>query len=116
MPTPAYLTEALDALRLSQPFYETANDYAEGTIGEVFSSRKLRDLIGPTGERYRVNFARTPIDVLLERTTMNGITCSDAGALTTLNTVWDANELGQEAKDLHALTYTFGDAYLIGWP
>jgi hypothetical protein len=116
MPTPDHVTKALDALTLAQPRYETAESYYLGLIDEVFSSQKLRDIIGPTGYRYRVNFARTPVDVLLERTTMNAITCSDAGALATLNTVWDANELGLEAKDLHRQTYEFGDSYLIAWP
>jgi hypothetical protein len=94
MPTPAYLSEALDALRLAEPEYERARDYFTGEISEVFSSQKLRELIGPTGYRYRVNFARTPVDVMLERTTMNAITCSDATALSLLNTVWDTNDLG----------------------
>jgi hypothetical protein len=116
MPTPNHVSKALDALRMAQPYYDTAADYYTGQIAEVFSSAKLRQLIGPTGHRYRVNFARTPVDVLLERTTMNAITCSDAAALATLNTVWDANELGLEAKDLHRQTYEFGDAYLIAWP
>jgi hypothetical protein len=116
MPTPLYVTEALDALRLSQPFYEEAHEYFVGDIQEVFSSQKLRQLIGPTGDRYRVNFARTPVDVLLERTTMNGITSSDDAAVALLTTVWDDNELGQEAKDLHRMTYEYGDAYLIAWP
>jgi hypothetical protein len=116
MPTPAYLTDALDALKLAEPKYEEAHDYYTGEIGEVFSSAKLRELIGPTGHRYRVNFARTPVDVLLERTTMNAIECSDAGALATLNQVWEDNDLGLEAKDLHRQTYEYGDAYVIGWP
>lgn len=116
MPTPAYLSEALDALRLAEPEYATARDYFTGEISEVFSSQRLRELIGPTGYRYRVNFARTPVDVMLERTTMNAITCSDATALSLLNTVWDTNDLGLEAKDLHRQTYEFGDAYVIAWP
>lgn len=116
MPNPDYLDEALDALVLHEPEYQRASDYFLGVIEEAFSSQRLRALIGPTGHRYRVNFARTPVDVLSERTNIAGIECSDAAALALLNAVWDANDLDIEAKDLHRLAYEFGDAYLIGWP
>lgn len=116
MPTPAHVQESLLAMLAAEPEYVTADRYFSGHIEEVFSSRKLRHLIGPTGYRYRVNFARTPVDVLLERTTMNGIEGTDAGAVNLLTEVWDANELGLEAKDLHRRVYEYGDAYVIAWP
>lgn len=116
MPTPPHVQESLIAMLAAEPSYTLAGDYFEGRVQEVFSSRKLRQLLGPTGYRYRVNFARTPVDVLLERTTMNAIEGSDAGAVDLLTQVWDANELGLEAKDLHRRVYEYGDAYILAWP
>lgn len=114
--TPEHVASALAEMALFRPAYDLAERYFLGRIDEVFSSQKLRQLIGPTGYRYRVNFARTPVDVLLERTTINALTCPDAGALALLNQVWDDNDLGLEAKDVHRIAYEFGDSYIVAWP
>ena len=118
MPLPTYLTQAIDVLDNAAVGYDQAEAYYEGNVGEVITSRRLRQVfgLGSSGlDRFRINYARTPVDALLERTQIQGITCSDAGALKILDTVWKSNELGLEAKDIHRMVYEFGDAYLIGW-
>ena len=110
------VTTALGRLALTRPSYVEAEAYFDGTVPEVFTSARLRELIGDASEKFRVNYARTPVDVLLERTMIQGITCKDAGQLAVLEQQWKDNELGLEAKDLHRRAYEFGDAYLIGWP
>jgi hypothetical protein len=114
MATPAYVSAALLALAADHPRYEEAEEYYLGQTAEFFASRRLQRLIGDAGSAYRINFARTPVDSLLEKTQIQGIT--GAGDTTYLDDAWDANELGLEAKDIHRRAYEFGDAYLIGWP
>jgi Phage portal protein, SPP1 Gp6-like len=116
MPLPDYLAHALSALDAHAPAYDEAEAYFEGVVPEVITSRRLRQLFGQGSSPFRINYARTPVDVLLERTQIQGIACSDAGALKLLDAIWDANQLGLEAKDIHRMTYEFGDAFLIGWP
>jgi hypothetical protein len=117
MPLPVYLTAAVTALDAHAEEYDTAAAYYEGTVAEVITSRRLRQMFGNLGlDQFRINYARTPVDVLLERTQIQGINCSDAGSLKLLDTVWAANQLGLEAKDIHRRAFEFGDSYVIGWP
>lgn len=117
MPTPDHVIEALAALDAQSVGYEQAAAYYEGEVGEVVTSRRLQVLFGAEGiSAFRINYARTPVDALLEKTEIQGIECSDPGALKVLNLAWDANQLALESKDVHRRAYEFGDAYLIGWP
>lgn len=110
------LTAALADLVASKPAYDEAAAFYEGTPPEILTSKKLRRLFRGAASAFRINYARTPVDVLVERTTVQGITCSDQAQQTLLDQSWEDNELGIEAKDLHRRAYEFGDAYLIAWP
>src|SRR5437868_3599540 len=110
------LTAALKALRAAEPDYLEAEQFYRGVVPEVFASQKLRELFGATADQFRVNYARTPVDVLLERTKVQGWTCKDSQQQAAIEQVWTDNELGIEAKDIHLKGYEYGDSYLIGWP
>lgn len=117
MPTPKHVAAALAQLDLRCPVYDEDAQYYDGTTPEVITSHRLRQLFeSATLDAFRVNYARTPVDVLLERTQIQGINCSDPAASAVLDQVWDDNQLGLEAKDVHRMAYEFGDAYVIGWP
>jgi hypothetical protein len=110
------LSGLLDGLYGARPAYDEAQSFYDGRVEEVFYSQKLADIFKATGRHYRVNYARTPVDVLLERTSIQGVTCSDNGQLNRIQQVIDDNELGIEAKDVHRRAYEYGDSYLIAWP
>ena len=110
------LTEALEEMQLAEPDYVEASDFYNGTVDEVLASQKLRELFGNQGSKFRINYARTPVDCLLERTKIQGFTCKDTGQLAAIEATWFDNELGIEAKDVHRRAYEFGDAYLVAWP
>lgn len=116
MATPGHLSDALRRLSCEVPCYDEAKAFYEGTVPEVINSQRLRELFGSTGRHFRVNYARTPVDALLERTLSQGISCSDTPSLDLLNRVWKANEMGLEAKDVHRRAYEYGDGYIIAWP
>lgn len=109
------LKGSITALVGSRPVYNQAGCYYEGVVDEVFASEKLRQLLGDTGRRYRINHARTPVDVMLERTEVNGIEAESDAVVAVIQQSWDDNQLGLEAKDVHRRAYEFGDSYLIGW-
>lgn len=104
------------ALKRAKPAYDEGEAYYLGKAGEVFISDRVRRLLGTRGNRFRVNFARTPVDVLLERTEIAGITSDDAVVESFINGVWSDNQMGLEAKDVHRMAYEFGDSYLIAQP
>lgn len=110
------LTEALTTMELVEPAYVEAESFYTGEVDEILASAKLQELLGNDCRKYRINYARTPVDVLLERTKIQGWTCSDTAQLAAIEQAWADNQLGIEAKDVAAKAYTFGDAYLIAWP
>lgn len=118
MAAPQYLLDALGELISARPRYEQAEAFYDGDVPEVFASRRMRMLFADTsyGTNFRVNYSRTPVDALLERTQVQAITGSEPSAVNLLNEVWEDSQLGLEAKTLHKMVYEYGDAYLIGWP
>ena len=110
------LTAALEQMALAEPAYAQAESMYDGEVDEVLGSKKLRELFGDQGKKFRVNYARTPVDVLVERTKIQGWTCEDSQQLAAIEQVWTDNELGIEAKDVSLKAYEYGDSYLIAWP
>jgi Phage portal protein, SPP1 Gp6-like len=107
--------EELKELVAAQPAYIQAESYYYNTVAELFASTKLRSLLQTTADRFRLNYAATPIDVLTERTVINGITCTTPAAQAVIDDLWETNRLGITAKDLHRSVYTYGDSYLLAW-
>lgn len=110
------LTEALKALKAAEPDYLEAEHFYVGEVDEVLASVKLREMLGDEARKFRVNYARTPVDVLMERTKAQGWTCSNSAQLAAIEQAWKDNQLGIEAKDVHLKAYEYGDSYVIGWP
>jgi hypothetical protein len=111
----AHLTQAIKDLVAPRAAYSRAAQFFEGTIPEVFASEKLREIFKDQSEHFRINYARTPVDLLAERTMVKGITCDNSAQQAALDQTWDDNQLGIEAKDVHLKAYEFGDSYIIGW-
>lgn len=116
MTTPADLTADLIVLAAGRPLYNEAESYYENSVPEVFSSYRLKQLLAKTAGSFRVNFARTPVDVLIERTEISGITSDSPAVEEYLNAMWEENELDLDAKDIHRMVFEFGDSYLIALP
>lgn len=116
MPASNPVHAALKPLLESAPAYQVSGQFYDGTISEVIVARRLRALFRDSGKYFRINYARTVVDALQERTLIQGIACEDARGLALLNQCWEDNQLGIEAKRVHRLAYTYGDAYLIAWP
>lgn len=96
--------------------YELAQSYYDNDSPETFASPRLQQMLGGLSQKFRLNYAATPVDVLTERSVINGVWCETQAAQKIIDDLWETEQLGIEAKDLHGLTYRFGDGYLIAWP
>jgi hypothetical protein len=106
----------LRELDKARPEYETAERYYEGSAPEVFASVRLRRALAKTGTSFKFNFARIPVDAVVDRLELNAITSTDKQANLALQELWADNQLDLEAPNVHRRAEEFGDAYLIIWP
>lgn len=105
----------LRELDKARPDYERAEKYYEGSAPEVFASIRLRRALAKTGTSFKFNFARIPVDAVVDRLELNSITSTDKQANLALQELWDDNQLDLEAPNVHRRAEEFGDAYLIIW-
>lgn len=106
-------TELQDAL----PGYLEAERYYEGDVDEVFANPVARAAIARTGERYRFNLAKTPVNVMADRVEIASIIAPDSDAVSqTIEDIWDANDMAVHYPDLFRMSFEYGDAYLQVWP
>lgn len=121
--------ELLDA----DPDYEKAEDYYEGDVPEVFASDILARLLEHTGTDYPFNFARVPVNAVLDRLKITDVSspadeavspdraerAAAAGEPTTtlqLEAIWRHNELALEQIEVHRWTLVYGESYVLVWP
>ncbi|ARX81531.1 hypothetical protein SMD44_00929 [Streptomyces alboflavus] len=108
-----YGIERLDEAR---PGYREAQAYYDGDVPEIFASARLRRALEDTGVDFRLNFAKTPVDAVLDRLEIAAITGAEDAHTKVIAQVWDANAMDLEAPDIHRHACTLGDAYLIALP
>jgi hypothetical protein len=97
--------------------YCEAEAYYEGDVPEVFASAIARKAIAETGDRYRFNLAKTPVDVRVDRVEIVAVTVPENPELSAvIEQVWDANEMAVTYPDLFRTCFMYGDAYLMVWP
>lgn len=111
---PDVAVTSLAVMSSEEDNYTRAEEYYRGTTREFFSSSRLQALLAGTGERFRVNFAATPVDVRLERTIIESF--SHPTSANFLQQVWQDNSMAFEALSVHRNAYSLGDAYVIAWP
>jgi hypothetical protein len=103
-------------LKRAAPDYGMASQYYEGNRPEWFASVRYRLALARTGTTYKMNFAKTPVDALVDRLEINGITATDRATTAVLQKVLDDNQFDLEAGEVHLRCCEFGDAYVIVWP
>jgi hypothetical protein len=108
-----YGIEALDDAR---PNYREAQNYYDGDVPEIFASARLRRALEDTGVDFRLNFAKTPVDAVVDRLEIAAITAADDAHTEAIAKIWADNGMDLEAPDIHRRACTLGDAYLIVLP
>lgn len=99
------------------PAYREAEVYYRGHPEEVFADARVAALVAKSGERYRFNFAKTPVNVLASRVSLAAVTVPGAETTTAeLDAVLDANDMDVHFPDAFLKAFEFGDCYLMAWP
>lgn len=110
------LKYAVDTILDRQAGYNMAEAYYEGTIAESFASRHMAQVFGAGLDDYRLNFARTVVDAVNNRIEIAAVMGTTAAANKKINQIWEQNEMGLDANEIHKRTLIYGDCYVIGWP
>lgn len=116
------LVYGLKELDAESGSYRLAMAYYLGQVGEHFASNVTRRRVGTSGDAYRVNAARCPIDALVDRLTLSAVTAVRVDgtpypeAQTALTArVWTPNQLDRQIPLLIRDTSIYGDGYLYLW-
>jgi hypothetical protein len=105
---------AYDEITSRAPVYTEADNYADGSILEVMSMTRLGRALRQSDIHFNPNILATVIDAVNDRLIISGY---DAGSATAaLDDVWDQNELGLEAPEIHRYALQRGDQYVTVWP
>ena len=107
---------ALAELAESDGPYETAEQYYKGTRAEANASIRLRRAMARTGQAFRMNFAKKPVEAVTERLEIAAVTSATAGAQTLIDDLWRDNKLSRQSKTIMRNAGKYGDAYVIVWP
>lgn len=107
---------ALEELADADPEYRTAEEYYKGTRPEVFASIRMRRAMARTGQNFRMNFAKKPVQAVSERLEIAAVTSPTSGAQAKIDALWRDNKMGRQSKTIMRNAGKYGDAYVIVWP
>jgi hypothetical protein len=110
------LTIAVNQILDKRSDYDTAQEYYEGAVEEVFASTSVRRALKKTGDHFRLNFAATPVNAVNNRLEIASVSAISEQAGSYLDKVWATNELQLEIGQVHKNALVYGDAYLVLWP
>jgi hypothetical protein len=107
------LARGLKLIADAAPRYERARAMYDGTAGEVAASPVLRKLIEQSAGAHPLSFAHIPVDALVDRVNLAGLSAEDSGAAGRLAVLYDELSLADEVDDWHLKAAYFGDYYAI---
>jgi hypothetical protein len=110
------LLNGLEELAEATPGYLQAQAYYEATNPEVFASARLRWAMQRSGIAYRLNFAATAVDAVVERLRITSVTSPDHNANEQLQGIWRRNKMGLQMRQILRRASEYGDAYVMVWP
>ncbi|MFE2072048.1 phage portal protein [Streptomyces misionensis] len=107
------LTTAVNLILAKRDDYDTAQEYYEGAVEEVFASTSVRRALKKTGDHFRLNFAATPVNAVNNRLEIASVSAISEEAGSYLDRAWASNELQLEIAQVHKNALIYGDAYLV---
>lgn len=111
------LARGLSSLSNALGGYQKAENYYSGDQNEWFATGRLATLLRSSGKGFNLNFSHIPVDARLDRLEIAGISVPEQASLdSTLQDIWDDNDILVQEKDLYRTALIYGDAYLIVWP
>lgn len=122
MPGSVDLMNGLAELGHALPGYAEAEAYYEGTANELFSSPAIARALAYSRDRYKTNFAKTPVNVVASKLSVTAVTVTtgdtmDPGLTQLLDErVLTPNRFPRLSKSLILRGSEYGDAYAFVWP
>lgn len=136
--TSANLTFALCEMAIAAPGYRDAEQYYDGTRKEAFAHHHIARALRGTRDKYKLNFAKTPVNVVADRLVISSVTVDDAESIDDDDTetdeenkttnkdsdltklfnrrVWRPNKMVKFSNKIHRKVSEYGDAYVFVWP
>jgi hypothetical protein len=109
------LGRALSLITERAPGYAKAREYYDGTRAEIGGSR-VADAIIAQSKATPISFAHVPVDVVVEKVELVGLTAAETAAAAALEAWADANDVDDEADDWILKAGYFGDYYVVSDP
>ena len=135
-----HLKHALAEMDLALSGYEEAEAYYEGTKPEMFSHARIARALRNTKDKYKLNFAKTPVNIVADRLRISSVTINkrtdedtdpsnnpDEDNPTPIKkpkndltrsfekNVWRKCGLARLNRELHQKLSEFGDGYYFVW-
>ena len=95
------------------PLYAKGKEYYDGTRAEVFANAAISALLNAEARAHPLTLANIPVDAVIDKVALNGITAADKAANIALTEAWEANDLEDESDDWHLKAGYFGDYYVV---
>jgi hypothetical protein len=117
------IADGVSELLAARPEYERAERYYTGKVSELYDSPLIRRALARQGDRYRLNFAAVPVDVVADRLEVAAVTVPSAEDDTSasnrldgmLQEIWEDNDLLNEIPGWLLAACEYGDAYIVVW-
>jgi hypothetical protein len=107
---------AVDELAERRSTYVNAENYYRGGEAEVFANAKWRQILRRNELDYVLNYTQTVVNSVLDRLEIANVAGVGESANSTLNEIWEQNELTLDATEIHRRALVFGECYAIVWP
>ena len=110
------LTRAVQTILEKRDDYLLAESYYEGNTDEIHASAAVKRALRKSGDTFRVNFAKTPVEAVANRLEITGVTTLSEQAKTVVDQTWQHNDLELELTKIITKTLVYGDSYVFVWP
>jgi Phage portal protein, SPP1 Gp6-like len=110
------LKEQVLAVTGRREYYQTAEDYYEGDIPEVFATAGLRNAMRKARYDSRLNFCRPVVDAVQNRLEISAVLGTSKEGQAVIDTTWEFNELAIDYNEAHRRALVYGDCYVMVWP
>lgn len=110
------LTKAVQTILEKRDDYLLAESYYEGNTDEVHASAAVKRALRKSGDTFRINFAKTPVNAVASRLEVTGVTTLSEQAKTIIDQTWQHNDLELELTKIITKTLVYGDSYVFVWP
>lgn len=111
------LDAALSLMESRRSDYLAGEEFYLGKRAEVAASKEIRKLIDRNdGEKHTLSIAHVPVDALMDKVELQGITADSDDLNTRIAEALDANDFEEEADDWQRKAGYFGDYYIVVSP